>query len=241
MHFKWRLSRILKSGTNAKTERTAATTSGRVRRYIGEGMPTSANICDNIRDTCSRINIESLSSPDGYSHVSKKLASKSCPLCKEIFSGMKKNQEDVPVRIKLSRDLTSMESVIWYLSAELETWGIRWSIRCGLPVITQEGQIFAALHNKSLAKFSAGDPATVRYGIPTSRAVTSSGSQPTFSIANGWLKHCVDNHDCQKSLFLPQGKENQHAKLSNIIKKGPFIQLVFLIYKPSTKTVQIYD
>jgi len=40
-----------------------------------------------------------------------------------------------------------------------------------------------------------------------------------FPIANGWLKHCVDSHDRQKSLFLPQEKENQHAKLSNIIKK----------------------
>jgi hypothetical protein len=106
-----------------------------------------------------------------------------------------------------------MECVTWYLSADLGTQ----SVRSYASVITQEGRILAARHDTSCAKFPVGDPAAVRYGVPTFRFVTSSGSQQTLSIANDWLKHCVDNHDCHKSLFLPQEKENQHKELSVII------------------------
>jgi hypothetical protein len=139
--FKGHLSRILKPHTEAKTEPTAATACSAVtavqqrgdctQRHIGEWMPTSANICD----MCSRINIESLLSPDGYSHVSKKLASTSCPLCKEIFNFREKENENIPVRIKLSQRTSSMGCVTWYLNAELGTQCIR---SCA-PVITQEG------------------------------------------------------------------------------------------------------
>jgi hypothetical protein len=135
--FKGHLSRILKPRTEAKTEPTtcsAVTAVQRgdcIQRHIGERMPTSANICD----MCSRINIESLLSPDGYSHVTKKLASMSCPLCKEIFDFGEKEKEDVPIRIKLSQRTSSMGCVTWYLNAEIGTQ----SIRSYAPVITQEG------------------------------------------------------------------------------------------------------
>jgi hypothetical protein len=172
-------------------------------------MPPSTNICD----ICSRINIESLSSPDGYSHTSKDLASDSCPLCREIFAWVNKDMEDRPVRIKLSRELSSMGCVTCYLSTESGTQ----NIGSFAPVITQEGQILAVCHGGSRAKFSIGDPAAVRYGIPTVRSVTFTGSQQTLSIAKGWLKHCVDNHDCHKSLFPPQEMEKQHEELSDMV------------------------
>jgi hypothetical protein len=145
------LSRILKPRTEAKSERTAATTCSAdlrdvcIQRHIGESIPTSANICD----ICRGINIESISSPDGYSHVSKKLASESCPLCNEIFEFVENDMADRPVRIKLSRELSSMGCVTRYLSAELGTQ----SIRSYAPVITKEGQVLEARHGTSRAKF----------------------------------------------------------------------------------------
>jgi hypothetical protein len=177
---------------------------------VGRTAATSANICD----TCSRINIESLSSPDGYPHVSKKLASNSCPLCKEIFYLVDKEMEDRPIRVKLRREL-SMGSATCYLSAEL---GAR-SVRSYAPVVTQKGWILAARHSRGLAKLVVGDPAAVRYSVPTFRTVTSSGSQETLSIANGWLKHCVDNHDCHESLFLLQGMEDQPRDFLNPVNQ----------------------
>jgi hypothetical protein len=187
----------------------------------GRSAVTSAKICD----ICSRINIESLSSPDGCPHVSKKLSSKSCPLCKDIFDFVDKEMEDTPVRIKLSQELSSMGSVTLYLSAEL---GEK-SVRSFAPVITEEGQIFADCHGIGLAKVPVGDPATVRYGVPTFRTVTSSGSQETISIANGWLKHCVDNHDCHKSLFRPRKKENQRREYSDIVDERSIIYPIRLL------------
>ncbi|PMD50972.1 HET-domain-containing protein [Hyaloscypha bicolor E] len=69
-----------------------------------------------------------------------------------------------------------------------------------VPVITQEG-----------------DPAAVQYGVPTFRPVTSSGSQGTLSIASSWLKHCVEKHDCHKSLFVPRGKKCPDSDLSEVV------------------------
>lgn len=168
----------------------------------GRSAATSPKICD----TCCRSNIESLSSPNGYSHVSKRLASKSCPLGDKIFKWVEKEMENRPVRIKLFRKLSSMGSVTRYLSTELGTQ----SVGTYALVSTQEGQILAARHGIGLAKISVGDSAAVQlgdsaavqHGVPTFRYVTSSGSPETLSIANGWLKHCVDNHDCHKSFLL---------------------------------------
>lgn len=91
-----------------------------------------------------------------------------------------------------------MGSVTRYLSTELGTQ----SVGTYALVSTQEGQILAARHGIGLAKISVGDSAAVQHGVPTFRYVTSSGSPETLSIANGWLKHCVDNHDCHKSFLL---------------------------------------
>lgn len=51
---------------------------------VGRTTRTSAGICD----TCSRINIESLSSPEGYSHFYKQSDWESCPLCRKLFKQM---------------------------------------------------------------------------------------------------------------------------------------------------------
>jgi hypothetical protein len=47
--------------------------------------------------------------------------------------------------------------------------------------------------------------------------VTSSGSQRTLSIASSWLKHCVEKHDCHKSLFVPRGKKCPDSDLSEAV------------------------
>jgi hypothetical protein len=50
--------------------------------------------------------------------------------------------------------------------------------------------------------------------------VTSSGSQGTLSIASNWLKHCVEKHDCHKSLFVPQEKKSPESDFSEVVDEG---------------------
>jgi hypothetical protein len=100
---------------------------------VGGTTRLSAKICD----MCSGINIESLSSPEGYSHFYKQSDWESCPLCRELFKQMGFDaMKDTPVRIKLSRKSSSMGSPTLYLRVESGT-------HIGTPdvkVITQEGR-----------------------------------------------------------------------------------------------------
>lgn len=92
---------------------------------------TSYGLCYN----CSRINIESLSSPDGFPHLYKKEMG-SCNLCFVIFYDAFRGQiDDTPVRIKLSQGQSKMGLVTWSLRIEV---GKR-RILIEVPVFTREG------------------------------------------------------------------------------------------------------
>jgi hypothetical protein len=89
------------------------------RSRISRSSLWTATMKIEICDTCSRIDIESLSSPDGFLHVSKKLASKLCPLCDKLFGhSINKSTDDLPRRIRLSQERSPMgnrhlESQCW--------------------------------------------------------------------------------------------------------------------------------
>jgi hypothetical protein len=98
---------------------------------VGGTADTSANICD----MCSRINIESLSPPEGYPHFYKQSNMRSCILCFILFCGLP-SMADQPVRIKLSRKPSSMGFATLYLSVVSGTD----SVRSSIVVITKEGR-----------------------------------------------------------------------------------------------------
>ena len=77
------------------------------------------------------MNIESLSSPEGF----LRNASKVCPLCEAIFSLVDRNMTVEPIRIKLFRETSTMGLVNCFLTVESET-KIQ---RSYVPVITEEG------------------------------------------------------------------------------------------------------
>jgi hypothetical protein len=111
---------------------------------VGGTTGTSAGICD----TCSRINIESLSSPEGYSHFYKESNLKSCSLCWYLLLGVPTAMEDQPVRIKLSREPSSMGFSTLYLGVELGTD----SVKSSVAVVTQEGRsLWLVIEHKMLS------------------------------------------------------------------------------------------
>jgi|ERR1700730_9233320 hypothetical protein len=100
---------------------------------VGGTTRTSAKICD----MCSGINIESLSSPEGYSHFYKQSNLRSCLLCGGLFTQMRFDaMKDTPVRIKLSRKSSSMGSPTLCLRVESGTY-IETRF---VSVITREGR-----------------------------------------------------------------------------------------------------
>jgi hypothetical protein len=77
---------------------------------------SSSGLCD----ICSRINIESLSSPEGFPHFYKKTRN-TCELCNRIFYNVFQGQnDDTHIRIKLSQRQSKMGLVTWFLRIEEE-------------------------------------------------------------------------------------------------------------------------
>ena len=107
---------------------------------------SSSRLCD----ICSRINIESLSSPEGFPHFYKKAWS-SCYLCDQIFCDVFQGQnDDTAIRIKLSQRQSKMGLVTWFLRIEK---GER-SIPTDVAVFTREGWRFVSCHRRWSVDFS---------------------------------------------------------------------------------------
>jgi hypothetical protein len=58
----------------------------------------------DLCDICQSIQIEKLTSSEGYQHTSKSLASESCPLCERLFrhTGNHKEEESTPIHLGVS-------------------------------------------------------------------------------------------------------------------------------------------
>lgn len=101
---------------------------------------SSSELCD----ICSRINIESLSSPEGFTHFYKKTRN-TCPLCNQIFYNVFQGQnDDTHIRIKLSQRQSKMGLVTWFLRIE----GGKQSIPTHVAVFTREGWRFVSCHRR---------------------------------------------------------------------------------------------
>jgi hypothetical protein len=103
-----------------------------------------------ICGTCRRMNIESLTSPDGFLHTrAHRLASKFCPLCKDLFSYP---VTDKPFRLKISphtyRKKQRGHKVEWGLMVEWdsEDWVFK------KLVATQEGRYRDAFDRTMILK-----------------------------------------------------------------------------------------
>ena len=107
---------------------------------------TSTVLCD----ICSRINIESLSSPEGFPHFYKKKLG-SCYLCDQIFyDTFGEQMDETPFRIKLFQGQTKMGLVTWFLRIERG----KKSIPTEVAVFTREGWRFVSFHRRWSADFS---------------------------------------------------------------------------------------
>jgi hypothetical protein len=74
-----------------------------------------------------------------------------------------------------------MGTAIWSLSVGLSDQNVKSTV----PIVTREGGVLAACHVEDFAKLSKGDPAAVRYGVPTFRTYSSRGSEENLFIAAG--------------------------------------------------------
>jgi hypothetical protein len=175
---------------------------------MGPIFTATGEICT----TCSRMNIETLSLPDGILHTSKELASKTCLLCKVLFANTPQGKPIGCIRVKLSqlpRRLSGFAT--WCLMTDMGTGNWRY----GSLVVTQEGQYRHLPLIDLFAQASAGDPAAIHYGIPKLRSITSSWSQETISIAKDWFGHCLKSHSCHKSLFVASQSGNRSREFAD--------------------------
>jgi hypothetical protein len=96
-------------------------------------------------DICSRINIESLLSPEGFPISKKGMGgSCSCVMCSIIFYAFRGQKDGTRVRIKLSQGQSKMRLVTWFLRIE----GGKHSVPTQVPVFTREGWRFVYFHSK---------------------------------------------------------------------------------------------
>lgn len=115
---------------------------GSLSSHVAATPRTSTGLCD----ICSHINIESLSSPDGFPHFyHKEFVGNFCRLCYEIFAyGFHAKMDDTPVRIKLFQGQTNMGLETFFLMTEEGTR----KINTGVSVVAREGRIFGSLHRR---------------------------------------------------------------------------------------------
>ncbi|KAN0091688.1 HET domain containing protein [Hyaloscypha variabilis] len=152
---------------------------------------------EGICATCSRMSIESLTSLDGFLHTYERLASKSCPLCMSLFRWV--STADKPIRLKISQHTNQQI----YSDTGFPEWAL---------MLKSESEIWDVM---KLVATQEGDPAAVQYGIRALKSITSSGSQETLSIAKSWLGHCIENHNCHQSFFMPRYLETPSPDMAD--------------------------
>jgi hypothetical protein len=90
----------------------------RDERFKESEFATTVQLC-NI---CRRMDIEAISSPDGYLHVTKSSASlDSCPLCKRIFSDVDESMKDIRAVVKITSAVSEMGAYKMYLDIRIGT------------------------------------------------------------------------------------------------------------------------
>jgi hypothetical protein len=119
---------------------------------ISPGPPSSdvaatprTSIRRRLCDICSRINIEALSSPEGFPHIYKSTRS-SCYLCYQIFyyRPYRWQMDGRPIRTKLSQEQSKIGLVSWVLTFE----GEEQRISTEIDVVTRENWRFISCHRR---------------------------------------------------------------------------------------------